>query len=67
MARYDDLIEEAAGELERVESELEAAIEQLLDLQSSLSQLRQESYAADKSRHRVQSLSFVSRHAAVSC
>lgn len=53
MAKYDDLIEEASGELDRVEAELYSATQQLLDLQGELSQLTQESYAAEKTMIQV--------------
>ena len=53
MAKYDDLIEEASGELDRVETQLYSATQELLDLQGKLSQLSQESYAAEKSMLRV--------------
>ena len=53
MAKYDDLIEEASGELDRVEAELYSATQQLLDLQGELSQLTQESYAAEKTMRQV--------------
>lgn len=53
MAKYDDLIEEASGELDRVEGQLYSATQQLLDLQGQLSQLSQESHVADKTMQRV--------------
>ena len=53
MAKYDDLIEEASGELDRVEGQLYSATQQLLDLQGKLSQLSQESHVADKSMQKV--------------
>ena len=53
MAKYDDLIEEASGELDRVEGQLYSATQQLLDLQGRLSQLTQEAHAADKTKLRV--------------
>ena len=53
MAKYDDLVEEASGELDRVETQLDSATQELLDQQGRLSQLTQESYAAEKSMLRV--------------
>lgn len=53
VAKYDDLIEEASGELDRVEGQLHSATQQLLDLQGKLSQLAQEAHAADKTKLRV--------------
>ena len=53
MAKYDDLVEEASGELDRVEGQLYSATQQLLDLQGKLSQLTQEAHAADKTKLRV--------------
>lgn len=53
MAKYDDLIEEASGELDRVEAELYSATQQLLDLQGKLRQLTQEGSAAEKSMLKV--------------
>lgn len=57
MAKYDDLIEEASGELDRVEGQLYSATQQLLDLQGKLSQLAQESHVAEKTQKRVRHLS----------
>lgn len=57
MAKYDDLIEEAAGELDRVEGQLYSATQQLLDLQGELSQLTREGHAADKTKLRVKPFS----------
>ncbi|DBB07098.1 TPA: hypothetical protein ACH3X1_011679 [Trebouxia sp. C0004] len=48
VAKYDDLIEEASGELERVEGELHSATQQLLDLQGRVSQLAHHTQAAEK-------------------
>lgn len=53
MAKYDDLIEEASWEFDRVEGQLHSATQQLLDLQGELSQLTQEAHAADKTKLRV--------------
>lgn len=53
VAKYDDLIEEASGELDQVEGQLYSATQQLLDLQGRLSQLTQEAHAADKTKLRV--------------
>ncbi|KAL0018930.1 hypothetical protein WJX79_001773 [Trebouxia sp. C0005] len=48
VAKYDDLIEEASGELERVEGEVHSATQQLLDLQGHVSQLAHHTQAAEK-------------------
>lgn len=53
VAKYDDLIEEAAGELDRVESQLHGATQQLLDLQGNLTHLVQQTQSAEKTKHRV--------------
>ncbi|DBA97880.1 TPA: hypothetical protein ACH3X3_012736 [Trebouxia sp. C0006] len=48
VAKYDDLIEEASGELEQVESEVHGATQQLLDLQGRVRQLAHHTQAAEK-------------------
>ena len=53
VAKYDDLIEEAAGELDRVENQLHGATQQLLDLQGNLTHLMQQTQSAEKTKHRV--------------
>lgn len=53
MAKYDDLIEEASGELERVEGEVHSATQQLLDLQGHASQLAHHTQAAEKTLQKV--------------
>ena len=53
MAKYDDLIEEASGELERVEGEVHSATQQLLDLQGRGSQLAHHTQAAEKTLQKV--------------
>ncbi len=53
MAKYDDLIEEASGELEGVEGEVHSATQQLLDLQGRVSQLAHHTQAAEKTLHKV--------------
>lgn len=53
MAKYDDLIEEASGELERVEGEVHSATQQLLDLQGHVSQLAHHTQAAEKTLQKV--------------
>ena len=53
VAKYDDLIEEAAGELDRVENQLHGATQQLLDLQGNLTHLVQQTQSAEKTKHRV--------------
>lgn len=58
VAKYDDLIEEASGELDRVEAQLHGATQQLLDLQGSVSQLTQQTQAAERSKQKVCSWSW---------
>ena len=53
VARYDDLIDEASGELERVEAQLQDATQQLLTLQAQLSQLSQDRHHAVKLKAQV--------------
>ena len=53
MARYDDLIDEASGELDRVEGQLQVATQQLLTLQAQLSQLSQDRHHALKQKAQV--------------
>ncbi len=53
MAKYDDLIEEASGELEAVEGEVHSATQQLLDLQGRVSQLAYHTQAAQKALQKV--------------
>jgi len=53
VAKYDDLIEEASGELERVEGEVHSATQQLLDLQGQVSQLAHHTQAAEKTLQKV--------------
>ena len=67
VAKYDDLIEEASGELDRVEGQLCSATQQLLDLQGRLSQLAQESHVADKTRLRVMPFVHLSVWAIAEC
>ncbi len=53
MAKYDDLIEEASGELDQVEGQLHSATQQLLDLQGRVSQLAHHTQAAEKTLQKV--------------
>lgn len=53
VAKYDDLIEEASGELEQVESEVHGATQQLLDLQGRVRQLAHHTQAAEKTLQKV--------------
>lgn len=53
VAKYDDLIEEASGELDRVEAQLHSATQQLLDLQGNVSQLTQQTQAAERTKQKV--------------
>ena len=53
MAKYDDLIEEASGELDRQEAQLHSATQQLLDLQGRVSHLSQQTHAAERAKQKV--------------
>ena len=60
VARYDDLIEEAAGELERVERQVDAASQQLLDLQANMTQLARHTQHTDRTNLQVLEMGFAS-------
>lgn len=53
MAKYDDLIEEASAELDRVESQLQDATQQLLSTQGEVRKLTQDARHASKHQGQV--------------
>ena len=53
MAKYDDLIDEASGELDRVEGQLHRAVQQLLDAQAQLSRATHDALSAERDKQKV--------------
>ena len=53
MAKYDDLIDEASGELDRVEGQLHRAVQQLLDAQGDLSRAANDALSAARDKKKV--------------
>ena len=53
VAKYDDLIDEASGELDRVEAQLHLATQELLSIQGDVSKLSLAACAATKRNQQV--------------
>lgn len=58
MGLWDDVIEEAAGELAEVEGQLHTASQQLLDLRSAIAQLSADAQKASAAKDQVCMLRF---------